>query len=52
MSAEDLGGADVHCRTSGVSDHYALNDEHALSIGRRLMRNLNYTKRISVRESR
>ena len=29
VSEEDLGGADVHCRISGVSDHYALNDEHA-----------------------
>jgi 3-methylcrotonyl-CoA carboxylase beta subunit len=49
VSAEDLGGADVHCRTSGVSDHYALNDEHALAIGRRIVRTLNYTKRVSVR---
>ncbi|MCK5024327.1 MAG: methylcrotonoyl-CoA carboxylase, partial [Thermoplasmata archaeon] len=30
VSAEDLGGADVHCRKSGVSDHYVLNDEQAL----------------------
>ncbi|MCK4509110.1 MAG: methylcrotonoyl-CoA carboxylase, partial [Desulfuromonadales bacterium] len=30
VSAEDLGGADVHCRTSGVTDHYALDDAHAL----------------------
>lgn len=49
VSAEDLGGADVHCRTSGVSDHYALNDEHALAIGRRIVRTLNYTKRPAVR---
>ena len=35
VSAEDLGGADVHCRTSGVADHYADNDEHALAIARR-----------------
>ena len=30
MTDEDLGGADVHCRISGVADHYAVNDEHAL----------------------
>ena len=34
VSAEDLGGADVHARTSGVADHYAHNDSHALGIGR------------------
>jgi len=44
VTAEDLGGADVHSRISGVTDHYALNDEHALSIARRVVRNLNYTK--------
>ena len=36
VSAEELGGADVHCRISGVADHYAENDPHALSIARRL----------------
>jgi len=44
VSAEDLGGADVHARTSGVVDHYATNDPHALSIARRVVRNLNNTK--------
>src|SRR5262244_992775 len=34
VSAEELGGADVHCRTSGVADHYALDDEHALERAR------------------
>jgi acetyl-CoA carboxylase carboxyltransferase component len=34
VSAEELGGADVHCRISGVADHYALNDEHALDWAR------------------
>ncbi len=34
VTAEDLGGADVHSRKSGVTDHYALNDEHALAIVR------------------
>lgn len=37
VSAEDLGGADVHSRTSGVTDHYAENDGHALSIARRIV---------------
>lgn len=41
VSAEDLGGADVHCRTSGVADHYAQNDKHALSICRNIIENLN-----------
>ncbi len=41
VSAEDLGGADVHCRTSGVTDHYAENDEDALAITRNILENLN-----------
>lgn len=44
VSAEDLGGADVHCRTSGVSDHYAQNDHHALEIARSTVKNLNRVK--------
>ncbi|HEV7545508.1 MAG TPA: carboxyl transferase domain-containing protein, partial [Reyranella sp.] len=44
VSAEDLGGADVHARTSGVADHYAHNDSHALGIARRIMANLNWKK--------
>jgi 3-methylcrotonyl-CoA carboxylase beta subunit len=36
VSAEDLGGADVHARLSGVADHYALDDHHALAIVRRI----------------
>ncbi|MCJ8169101.1 carboxyl transferase domain-containing protein [Atopomonas sediminilitoris] len=44
VSAEDLGGADVHCKTSGVADHYAENDEHALAIARRSIANLNWRK--------
>ena len=44
VSAEDLGGADVHCRTSGVTDHFANNDEHALQIARRIAKNLNRKK--------
>ncbi|MFM7283531.1 MAG: carboxyl transferase domain-containing protein [Betaproteobacteria bacterium] len=41
VSAEDLGGADVHTRLSGVADHFALNDGHALGIARRLVARLN-----------
>jgi 3-methylcrotonyl-CoA carboxylase beta subunit len=41
VSAEDLGGADVHCRTSGVADHYAENDEHALQLARQCVSRLN-----------
>ncbi|MCR9222245.1 MAG: methylcrotonoyl-CoA carboxylase [Alphaproteobacteria bacterium] len=48
VSAEDLGGADVHSRTSGVTDHYAMDDYHALSIARRLVGNLNRRKQPSV----
>jgi acetyl-CoA carboxylase carboxyltransferase component len=41
VSAEALGGAEVHTRTSGVADHEALDDEHALALGRSIVRNLN-----------
>ncbi|MCB9958339.1 MAG: methylcrotonoyl-CoA carboxylase [Rhodospirillaceae bacterium] len=44
VSAEDLGGADVHSRTSGVTDHYAQDDAHALAIARRVVANLNWQK--------
>ncbi len=44
VSAEELGGADVHCKTSGVADHYAEDDEHALAIARRCVANLNWRK--------
>ncbi|MBA1277997.1 MULTISPECIES: carboxyl transferase domain-containing protein [Pseudomonadaceae] len=44
VTAEDLGGADVHCKTSGVADHYAENDEHALALARRSIANLNWRK--------
>jgi len=46
VSAEDLGGADVHCRTSGVTDHYAVSDEHALAICRSIVSHLNGRKYI------
>lgn len=48
VTAEALGGADVHCRTSGVTDHYAHNDEHALAIARRIIANLNHSKKTSL----
>ena len=48
ISAEDLGGADVHCRISGVADHYAVSDDHALHISRQIVSNLNYYKRIET----
>ena len=48
VSAEDLGGADVHTRISGVADHYALDDHHALAIARRIVGNLNRVKTVSL----
>src|SRR6187399_2777600 len=44
VSAEDLGGAEVHSRQSGVADHYATGDEHALAIARSIVRNLHARK--------
>jgi len=44
VTAEDLGGADVHTRISGVADHFAENDAHALGIARRIVATLNTTK--------
>ena len=41
VTAEDLGGSDVHTRLSGVADHEALDDEHALALGRSIVANLN-----------
>ena len=41
VTPEELGGADVHTRRSGVADHYATSDEHALAIARSIVRNLN-----------
>src|SRR4051794_31443334 len=45
VSAEELGGADAHTRRSGVADHFAENDEHALAIVRSIVENLNVEKR-------
>jgi 3-methylcrotonyl-CoA carboxylase beta subunit len=48
VSAEELGGAEVHTRQSGVADHYALNDEHALEIVRSIVANLNSVKQVDI----
>ena len=40
VTAEELGGADVHARRSGVADHYATSDEHALALAREIVRNI------------
>src|ERR1043166_4825726 len=48
VSAEELGGADVHTRISGVADHYALADHPALAIARRIVANLNRPKRAAL----
>ena len=48
VSAEDLGGADVHARQSGVADHYATDDHHALAITRRIVANLNISRRLDI----
>ncbi|MBW3658744.1 MAG: methylcrotonoyl-CoA carboxylase [Actinobacteria bacterium] len=48
VSAEDLGGGDLHARTSGVVDHLALDDRHALQLARDAVANLNWTKAVPV----
>jgi len=48
VTAEELGGADVHTRISGVADHFAQNDHHALAIARRIVGNLNARKRVEL----
>jgi acetyl-CoA carboxylase carboxyltransferase component len=48
VTDEDLGGADVHCRISGVSDYYALNDEHALEIARNIVETLDPPKKFPL----
>ena len=48
VSAEELGGADVHSRISGVTDHYANDDRHALAIARRIVGTLNRPKRVEL----
>ena len=48
VSAEELGGADVHTRISGVADHFAQSDHHALAIARRIVGNLNTRKNVTL----
>lgn len=48
VTAEELGGADVHCKISGVADYYANDDQHALQLARRAIANLNRRKIISL----
>ncbi len=48
VSAEELGGADVHARKSGVADHYALSDTHALMLARNIVANLNRLKNLGL----
>eukprot|EP00595_Chromulina_sp_UTEXLB2642_P001152 CAMPEP_0196762856 /NCGR_PEP_ID=MMETSP1095-20130614/2937_1 /TAXON_ID=96789 ORGANISM="Chromulina nebulosa, Strain UTEXLB2642" /NCGR_SAMPLE_ID=MMETSP1095 /ASSEMBLY_ACC=CAM_ASM_000446 /LENGTH=331 /DNA_ID=CAMNT_0042114839 /DNA_START=473 /DNA_END=1465 /DNA_ORIENTATION=- len=48
VSAEELGGADVHCKISGVTDHYAVDDEHALRLARSIVANLNWKQSTSI----
>ena len=48
VTAEELGGADVHSRTSGVTDHTAEDDAHALAIASRIVANLNRPKRVAL----
>src|SRR5205823_5493803 len=48
VSAEDLGGADVHTRISGVADYFAHDDHHALAIARRIVGALNRGKRVDL----
>lgn len=48
VTDEELGGADVHCRISGVSDYYAQNDEHALEIARNIVETLDPPKKFAL----
>mgnify|MGYP001058668338 CR=1 FL=1 len=51
VSAEDLGGAALHCKQSGVTDHFAESDEHALAIARRVVANLNWRRDFAVTQT-
>jgi 3-methylcrotonyl-CoA carboxylase beta subunit len=48
VSAEDLGGGELHTRKSGVADHLAQDDHHALSIARRIVSHLNWKKTVDI----
>lgn len=49
VSAQDLGGARVHCEVSGVTDHFAENDQHAIEITRNIVANLNHKKKVNLK---
>lgn len=53
VSAEELGGADVHCKISGVADHYAHDEAHALFMARQCIANINWQKpnQLAMRQS-
>ncbi|CCI41106.1 unnamed protein product [Albugo candida] len=51
VTPEELGGADVHCRQSGVTDHFAENDQEALKITRRIVSNLNIDRSYKMDEN-
>ncbi|PBC33140.1 methylcrotonoyl-CoA carboxylase beta chain, mitochondrial [Apis cerana] len=48
VTANELGGADLHCRISGVTDHYAVDDIHALFLARQIVRDLNRQRSMDV----
>ncbi len=48
VTPQELGGAEVHARQSGVADHYALDDDHALAIARRIVSHLNSVKDVKL----
>jgi 3-methylcrotonyl-CoA carboxylase beta subunit len=49
VDAQDLGGAQVHCEMSGVTDHFAEDDEHAIQITRSIIANLNHRKKVVLK---
>ncbi|KAK0085141.1 hypothetical protein PV325_005728 [Microctonus aethiopoides] len=51
VTAEELGGATLHCQTSGVTDHFAVDDTHALHLARKIVRNLNRQQIMDVNVS-
>lgn len=48
VSSQDLGGAEIHCQMSGVTDHYAEDDQHAIEITRSIVFNLNHKKKVNL----
>lgn len=51
VSSQDLGGAQVHCEISGVTDHFAENDEHAVEITREIVKHLNKSRAVNLKTS-